>query len=484
LPATPDSKRPVTADDLFAIPIVGDPRPSPDGSQVAYIVTRLDEAADDYRSAVWLVPTAGGEPRQLTAGAARDSSPRWSPDGRTLAFVSTRAPIVPASPDPSAKDDDKKDDKQEKQAPKPLSQIWLLPVAGGEPRQLTNRPFGATSPTWSPDGATVAFLSATAPEEDPTVHRAEAVADERVIDRLRYKHDGRGFVADRYTHLWTVPATGGEPRRLTGGPHDDDQPAWSPDGRSLAFVANRGPGHEHSTVSVLYVVPTAGNADDVRPLVERDARFHSPVWSPDGRTLAFAGHEGAAESGRIDRLWTVAAGGGDPVCRTADWDVDCSDSGMSDLFAAADLRPAWVDDGAALLTLASANGEVHAWRVPLGPGQPVLLTGGRRRVAAALLAGDGLVLLSGDLTHPFELSRCAADGSAEHPLTSHSAAFLGEVALAEPEELRLRAPDGGEVQGWFLKPPGSIASEPLPTCSRSTAAPTRCTATALSTSCN
>jgi Tol biopolymer transport system component len=125
-----------------------------------------------------------------------------------------------------------------------------------------------------------------------------------------------------------------------------------------------------------------------RPIVERDARFHSPSWSPDGRTLAFAGHAGAAESGRIDRLWTVPAAGGDPVCRTADWDVDCSDVGMSDLFAGADVRPAWVGDGSALLTLASIGGDVHAWRVPLGRGEPALLTGGRRRVAAALPAGE------------------------------------------------------------------------------------------------
>ncbi|CAA9536549.1 MAG: Acylamino-acid-releasing enzyme [uncultured Thermomicrobiales bacterium] len=455
------AKRPITADDLFAIPIVGDPRSSPDGSRVAYVVTHLDKEADDYRSAVWLVPIEGGVPRQLTAGAARDSSPRWSPDGRTLAFVSTRAPMVPAAPDPSATGKDGKGANTTAEPPKPLPQIWLLPVDGGEPRQLTNRPFGATSPAWSPDGGTVAFLSPTAPEEDSQIHRTEAVADERVIDLIRYKHDGRGFVADRYTHLWTVPAAGGEPRRLTAGPHDDDQPAWSPDGRSIAFVSNRGPGHERNAVSAIYLVPATGG--DTRPLVEWDARFHSPAWSPDGRLLAFAGHDGAAESGRIDRLWTVPTTGGEPDCRTADWDVDCSDVGMSDLYTSTDVRPAWVGDDPALLTLASMNGEVHAWRVPLDKGQPALLSGGRRRVAAALSAGDGLVLLSGDLTHPFELSRCAADGSAEHPLTAHSGPFLNQVALAVPGELRVRAPDGGEVQGWMLKPPGADAGDPLPT---------------------
>ena len=147
--------RPVTIDDLFNVTLVGDPRLSPDGTQVAYVVSRLDKAADDYRSAVWLVPTAGGEPRQLTSGSARDSAPRWSPDGRRIAFVSSRPPHLPVPPLVEAPPAGGAPAKP-KAEPKPSPQVWVVPVDGGEARQLTNQPDGASSPAWSPDGQTIA----------------------------------------------------------------------------------------------------------------------------------------------------------------------------------------------------------------------------------------------------------------------------------------------------------------------------------------
>lgn len=449
-PANPPAHagRPIEAEDLFRIAIVGDPQASPDGSMVAYVVTRLDKDADDYAAAIWVAPMADSEPRQLTGGWARDTTPRWSPDGTTIAFVSNRAPQLPR---PTADDETPKDADG---AAKPLPQVWTIPLNGGEARQVTNQPHGASSPCWSPDGRTLAFLSAADANNDrDRPDRPKPVADERVIDLIRYRHDGRGFVAGRYDHVWTIPAAGGAAKRLTSGEVDDDQPAWSPDGRLIAFVSNRTEGHERNPVSAIYAVPAAGG--EVRCLVGTDAAFHSPAWSPDGSRLAFLGHAGAAESGRITRVWTVAAAGGDPICLTAGSDLSFTDEGMSDLFSGSDAPPAWSADGSSIYALASERGSVHVQRLDAESGAATPVTSGARRVAALSLAGARIALLAGDSAHPFELSTCELDGGNERPLTSHSAAFLAEVRLARMEEIAFQsAADDRDLQGWLLKPLG------------------------------
>ncbi len=440
--------RPIEAEDLFRVAIVGDPQASPDGAMVAYVVTRLDKDADDYRSAIWVAPVKGGEPRQLTGGAARDSSPRWSPDGSTIAFVSNRPPHLPRP-----KGDDEEGAKDDPPV-KALPQVWTIPLGGGEARQVTNQKEGASSPCWSPDGRAIAFLSAVGTKDDrDRPNRPEPVADERVIDLIRYRHDGSGFVAGSYEHLWTIPATGGEAKQLTFGEVDDDQPAWSPDGRMIAFVSNRTDGRELNTVSAIYAVPAAGG--DVRALAEADAAFDSPAWSPDGTRLAFLGNAGANESGRISRVWTVPAAGGEPTCLTGGIDRSFADEGMSDLFTGSDTRPVWAADGSAIFALASERGSVHVHRIDAETGEAAAITSGERRIAALSLAGDRLAILAGDTAHPFEISTCTLEGASERPLTAHNAAFLAEVALAHAEEIAFRSAAGDrDLQGWLLKPPG------------------------------
>jgi dipeptidyl aminopeptidase/acylaminoacyl peptidase len=449
--------RPIGADDLYRIAIVGDPQLSPDASTVAYVVTRLDKEADDYRAAIWLAPLNGGEPRPLTGAGARDTHPRWSPDGRSIAFVSNRPPHLPrADADEDEKDGDAKVGKKkpEPKARKPPTQVWIIPVDGGEARQLTNQEHGASAPCWSPDGRTIAFLAAVdAADDRDRPDRPKAVADERVIDLIRYRHDGRGFVAGRYAHLWMIPAGGGSPKQLTFGEHDDDQPAWSPDGRLLAFVSNRSDGHEHNTVSAIYAVPAVGG--DVRPLAEIDAAFHSPAWSPDGARLAFLGHAGAAESGRITRVWTVPAAGGEPTCVTPEIDRAFTDEGMGDLFAASDVRPAWSADGSGIFALASERGAVHLQRIDAATGEASSITAGPARVAAFSLGASSVVFLRADAATPFEVWTCAPDGSGARPLSRHNEQFLAEVPLAPIEELLFRtSADDRDLQGWLLKPPG------------------------------
>lgn len=449
------ARRPITAEDLFAFSIVSDPQPAPDGSSIAYVVTRLDQEADDYKAAIWLVPADGGDPVQLTSGAFRDTAPRWSPDGAQIAFVSNRPGL--AAPK-SANDEGKADPKSaNKGTEKPKSQIWTIRVAGGEARQLTNNEHGASAPVWSPDGRTVAFLSSTLPDGEPGVPDSphKKVADERILTKLRYRFDGRGWI-ERYAHVWTIPADGGDAKQLTFGDADDSQIAWSPDGRTIAFVANRHPDRDQINRSLIYTVPAQGG--ELRCLTEGDYDFDSPSWSPDGTRLAVIGGDDPDSGGAKNaNLWTVPAGGGDPTNRTKGWDRSFGDSGMSDLFQAADQRPVWSSDGAEVMALASDRGNTHVFRVTLVDGEVHQVTSGNRRVTNVVRVGDGrrVAYVSGTGATPFELFIADRDGSNERQLSNQNATLLNEVAISEPEEFTFKSQAGDlDIQGWILKPHG------------------------------
>ncbi len=455
--------RPLTADDLFQFAIVSDPQLSPDGARIAYVVTRLDREADDYRAAIWLVPTAGGDPVQISRGTARDTTPRWSPDGTRIAFVSNRAPDLPPHPAPSETTTEENDGSRAKESAgseqKPINQIWTIALAGGEARQITRQRHGASDPAWSPDGQRIAFISATDPSDDLTHAWAapvdDPVADERIITTIRYRADGRGFIANRFKHIWTVAADGGEARQLSGGHVDDGEIAWSPDSSRIAYVSNRTADQESNSISAIYVVAAQGG--DTRPLLETDGRFDAPAWSPDGTQLAVFGHTESETFGKNIGIWTIPATGGEPINHGEAADLSFTDACMSDLTGTFDHRPVWSPEGDALFALASAQGTTHIHRVDLGDSAVTPITTGSRRVSAFSLAADGrnLAFIAGDARHPNELFVASVTGRRERQLTDHNRSLLDEVALVAAEEVRFPSEAGDlELHGWILKPRG------------------------------
>src|SRR5512145_2458632 len=191
---TVPSRRAMTPQDITRIRFISDPQLSPDGRRVAFVVTTLSEDQDEYLSNIWVVGTAGGDPRRFTTGPKRDTAPRWSPDGSRLAFVSERVP-------------------------KQKAQLYVMPADGGEPTRLTDLRHGVSHPAWSPDSTRLAFVARVGGWEEPTDEEERARSKPpRVIDVLKYKSNGTGFVYDRPRHVFVVAADGGgSARQLTDG---------------------------------------------------------------------------------------------------------------------------------------------------------------------------------------------------------------------------------------------------------------------------
>jgi dipeptidyl aminopeptidase/acylaminoacyl peptidase len=399
-------------EDVYELTTVADPRLSPDGKLVAFVVTRIDRDENEYRSAIWIMPTDGSEPpRRLTSGPKVDTAPRFSPDGTRLAFVSNR-------------DTDKK-------------QVCVLPLAGGEAVRLTDLPEDAEDPVWSPDSTRLAFASRV---PDPAYEESEEKRrPPRRFSRLRFKLDNEGWTGDRRRHLFTVPADGSaDAKQLTSGDFEDSSPSWSPDGERIVFVSSRGDEWDVQLVAHLYVV--AADGGEPEQLTAGENVYTVPSWSPDGSLIACRWSPGGFDSPHHDRVAVVDAATGEhralsePLDRHTDSYPPLRD-------------PAW--DGDALVFGVEDGGNVHLYRAPAdGSTPPDLVAGGERWVHGWDAAAGELVYTASTPTSLSELYR------GDEPLTSFGAAFAAERELVAPERFTATSADGSEVEAWIMRPAG------------------------------
>ncbi len=465
--------RPARPEDLYRLSVPFDPRLSPDGRLVAFTVKRTAIGRDGYRYAIWLAATDGSGPaRQVTLGSRADRHPRFSPDGRTLAFISDRRLQVEEEPDRPKEAKDRLD----------CDQLFLLPLDGGEARRLTDLPRGVTDVAWAPDGRSLAVLSssrgATMAEDTRRWGRPAKpkpgetpLSDYRYIDRLAYQYNGIGFIDDHDAHLWVVDAATGEARSLVAGPTAEGQPAWSPDGSRIAFTANRRPQPDIDGRSSVYVVDVASR--EVTTIAGgADALFAGPVWTLDGATILVTGERFPRGYYRTG-IWAFAAdgsdagpGGGTDLLAESGLKPDAALN--SDVTPAEGTRVVASADGRTVLFTAPVDGSYELWRVGLdGGGEPVRLTDGRHYLSGwdAAPAGDRdlvAAIRSDATTLPevvaFEAGATARGMKARRTLTVLNAELGGEIAWVEPVDRRWPS-DGREIQAWLY--PAGPGRQPM-----------------------
>jgi dipeptidyl aminopeptidase/acylaminoacyl peptidase len=458
-------KRAITTDDLFNINLIDDPQISPDGKAIAYVLTTPDLDQNKYHSHIWLIPSAGGKPRQFTFGAGKDHAPRWSPDGKWIAFLSNR-------------DDEKKE------------QLYLISLSGGEAVSLTKGDARPSAAIWSPDGTIIAYTARVVTQQAKRANGARDDSDVRAYTRMNYKFDGLGFWDYGYRQIFVItsppqgegrdsrratdhPAPIASPRRddprwgegqqLTHGDFNYLEPAWSPDSKTIVFASNRSQRADETNITDLWSVPARGGA--IKRLTRSKGPSHSPAFSPNGRSIAFIGHEN--EFGRVTQVgvYVVPARGGKPAKITAGFDRSYGDSMLCDLRAhpeGAGLAPVWSKDGKTLYFIATDGGSAQIFSVPARGGsvRQVTHSGDEIYDFSYSPAANRFALTVSDSLNPNDLFTCDARGSLKQ-LTRLNADLVANVALSRPEHFSFRN-EGRTVEGWLLKPHGWSASRKYP----------------------
>ena len=424
--------RPVTAEDVLAFKIVGDPQLSPDGSWVVCTVTTADLQANEYQTHLWLVPSGGGAPRQLTTAKGRDTAPRWSPDGRQVAFISDRG-----------------GDKQ----------VWVIDVDGGEARAVTSGSLAPGEVCWSPDGRRLAFVGKPQPKPGPDA------SDVRVISRLRYKQDGEGFWDGRWKQVMVVAAGGGGAAAVTGEACDHTNPAWSPDGRWIAYAANPEPDADLTNVTDIWIVPAEGGGPP-RRLTRGIGPAGQPAWSPDGARIAYVGHDNACRQATNSQLWLVSTAGGEPACLTRAFDRSIGHHIITDQRAhpsAGALQ--WTPEGARIVCMYADGGTTQIASCAVADGTVRPETSGEHELIGCSLdrRGQRVACVVSDAGSPGEVAVQDLGAGPLRRISDWNGALLATLALAAPERFQFSSVDGWPVEGWALRPPAAPAGERLPT---------------------
>jgi dipeptidyl aminopeptidase/acylaminoacyl peptidase len=440
-------------EDLLDFVWIADPQISPDGARVAFTRVAVDREKDAYVTSLWIAEAGGDSPpRALTAGR-RDSQPRWSPDGRTLAFVRGGEAKQP-------------------------SQIWLLPMDGGEAAPLTKLAKGASSPAWSPDGTRLAFLSETNPALDTADAKEPPNEPARIVTRPVFRENGKGFIdPQRLDHVWVVdvkpgapgpgePPSVAEPRMLTRGGFAESSPAWSRDGRHVLFVSDRRAepwfGDEQA---VLYAVPAdlAAPTDgaELRRVLEHGGPIAAYAEGPDG-AIAAAGWvgDGVARSYRQTDL--LIARGAWPrrdvgvVNPGGAWAVGEGVNGDQHPPRGTGAVPlAWTDGGRSVVALAAREGDAMLVRFDPSANAATALTPAGRDVINASATPDVArwALVVGGPDTPGDLWLLEASNGALRRLWGPNDALLAAKPPCRVESFRVPSFDGASIHAWLVYPP-------------------------------
>jgi dipeptidyl aminopeptidase/acylaminoacyl peptidase len=428
------ARRPLGLDDLSKLRAVGDPQVSPDGVWVAYTVGTIDAEKDKRDTDLWMVSWDGGRQVRLTATPeSGEKMPRWSPDGRYLAFIASRG------------------DEEEK---KKGGQVWLLDRSGGEAQKLTDIKGGVSDYAWSPDARRlVLVVDDFDPRSDPEKMDGwkRKTAPPIVIDRYHFKSDEGGYLTRLYSHLTVFDVDTKKAEALTSGSFDDSAPAWSPDGKSIAFVSNRAPDPDRSEDSNIYVIEARAGAAPRQVTTYPGRDGGRPAWSPDGARIAyFQADETKYTAYFQDKLAVIPAAGGAAKGLT----------GALDRAVAGPIL--WTPDGQSIRVVVEDDRTSYVARVNVATGAVEALTTGQRTATLASPRQDGsLAVLVGTAADPDEVY--ALENGALRRLSHQNDEWLAAVQLATTENFTCKAKDGTVVNGLVRKPAGFAAGTRYPT---------------------
>ncbi|HEX3057689.1 MAG TPA: S9 family peptidase [Gaiellaceae bacterium] len=397
-------------EDVYELTGAADPRISPDGTRVAFVVWSIDKDSHEYLSSIWVAPVDGsGEPRRFTSGERRDGMPRWSPDGRWLAFTSNRG----------------KDEKTP-------ANLYVIPAEGGEVLRLTDRKESVEKIAWSPDSTRIAFSSRV--RDDAYDEEDDRKRAPRRLTRLSYKLDNVGWTTDRRTHLFVVDVDGdGEPHQVTDGDCEDGEPCWTPDGKRLIFPALRGERWDVDLVTRLYEVDAGGG--EPKQLTGDDGSFETPVFSPDGSQIAV---RHVVEDGTFPHHGQVGVMQPDASglrLLTTSLDRNCTPfPNFRD--------PLW--NGGRIVFSIEDGGNTHVYSVATdGSSAPELVLGGERAITGYDMHGDTIAYVASTHTTLGELF------IGDRQVTN----LTGDRAFCAAERFTAVSKDGTEVDAWLMRPP-------------------------------
>ena len=412
--------RPISPDVVYHLVTVAEPSTSPDGSLVAFVRSSVDRRSARTRSQVMLMDLSQEEAEPFTQGP-QDTAPRISPDGRSLAFL---------RPGKEGK-----------------SQVWLMPLSGGEPRQLTEMPLGVRSYAWSPDSLRLALVADVDPDAPLDGNDSAAEPRVTVVRRIRYRSDTLGWRGNAHSHVFTVDAAGGPATQITDGDWDDYGPAWSPDGSRIAFISNRRDDRDFVPHTEAYAVPSQGGEP---VLLSGDLSSVAGIaWHPQGNRIALvASDDPAVEAGWQGWVFLVEP---DSARRRLTDDGIKPVAGFAPVPAAAEL--CWTDDGR-ILFVGDARGQSYVCEADPSGGPVRRICGGGAQLTAVSwdLRGASAVVAAAAPESSGDLHLVDVGAGSMRRITGYNDGYHREQPTARLEKLN-HSRAGAEIESRLLLPP-------------------------------